>query len=110
MQQSGEIITGIAEASNYQATAIAQIDQAIEQVSQVVQTNSATSEECAAASIELSNQAARMRELLAVYKLSEQNTYVQDYEQRTGDEQGDFASKEDANEQIISLGEGFGKY
>ena len=51
-----------------------------------------------------------MRELLAVYKLSEQNTYVQDYEQRTGDEQGDFASKEDANEQIISLGEGFGKY
>ena len=110
VQQSGEIITGIAEASNYQATAIAQIDQAIEQVSQVVQTNSATSEECAAASIELSNQAARMRELLAVYKLSEQNTYVQDYEQRTGDEQGDFASKEDANEQIISLGEGFGKY
>ncbi len=110
VQQSGEIITGIAEASNYQATAIAQIDQAIEQVSQVVQTNSATSEECAAASIELSNQAARMRELLAVYKLSEQNAYVQDYEQRTGDEQGDFASKEDANEQIISLGEGFGKY
>lgn len=110
VQQSGEIITGIAEASNYQATAIAQIDQAIEQVSQVVQTNSATSEECAAASIELSNQAARMRELLAVYKLSEQTAYVQDYEQRTGDEQGDFVSKEDANEQIISLGEGFGKY
>ncbi|MGN0427347.1 MAG: methyl-accepting chemotaxis protein [Agathobacter sp.] len=110
VQQSGEIITGIAEASNYQATAIAQIDQAIEQVSQVVQTNSATSEECAAASIELSNQAARMRELLAVYKLSEQTAYVQDYAQRTGDEQGDFVSKEDANEQIISLGEGFGKY
>ena len=110
VQQSGEIITGIAEASNYQATAIAQIDQAIEQVSQVVQTNSATSEECAAASIELSNQAARMRELLAVYKLSEQTAYVQDYEQRAGDEQADFVSKEDANEQIISLGEGFGKY
>ena len=37
----------IAEASNYQATAIAQIDKAVDQVSQVVQTNSATSEECA---------------------------------------------------------------
>ena len=39
------IVANIAEASNYQATAIAQIDQAIDQVSQVVQTNSSTSEE-----------------------------------------------------------------
>ncbi len=62
-------IRGIAEASNYQATAIAQIDQAVEQVSQVVSTNSATSEECAAASIELSNQASKMQELLSVYQL-----------------------------------------
>ncbi len=105
-KQSGEIITGIAEASNYQATAIAQINQAIEQVSQVVQTNSATSEECAAASVELSNQASRMRELLAVYKLSEQTVS----EQRTENEQRGFADREDANEQVISLGEGFGKY
>lgn len=59
VQQSEGIINGIAESSNYQATAIAQIEQAISQVSQVVQTNSATSEECAAASEELSNQASR---------------------------------------------------
>jgi len=67
--ESETIIRGIAEASNYQAGAIAQIDQAIEQVSQVVQTNSATSQQCAAASIELSNQASRMQELLMVYNL-----------------------------------------
>lgn len=69
VQQSEAIVTDIADASNYQATAIAQIDQAVDQVSQVVQTNSATSEECAAASQELSSQASRVRELLAIYKL-----------------------------------------
>lgn len=72
VRKSESYVTEIAEASNYQATAIAQIDQAIEQVSQVVQTNSATSEECAAASEELANQAAKMRELVAVYKLKEE--------------------------------------
>ena len=39
------------------------------EVSQVVQTNSATSEQCAAASEELSNQATRMRDLLSIYNL-----------------------------------------
>ena len=69
VRESESLINGIAEQSNYQATAIAQIDQAVDQVSQVVQTNSATSQECAAASEELSNQAERMRELLSEYKL-----------------------------------------
>ena len=105
VSESEGIINGIAEASNYQATAVAQITQAIGQVSQVVQTNSATSEECAAASEELSNQAATMRELISIYKL--------------GDEAPAKAGKAkkhrvrsvgNANEQIISLGEGFGKY
>jgi len=67
--RSENMIVEIAEASNDQATAITQIDKAIEQVSQVVQTNSATSEECAAASVELSNQAGRMRELVSAYQL-----------------------------------------
>ncbi len=69
VEKSEVIIKDISEASNYQATAIAQINQAIGQVSQVVQNNSATSEECAAASIELSNQASRMQEFISVYQL-----------------------------------------
>lgn len=69
VRQSENLITNISESSDYQATAIEQIEQAVEQVSQVVQSNSATSEECAAASVELSNQAKRMQELLSVYKL-----------------------------------------
>ncbi len=71
VEKSEVIIRDISEASNYQATAIAQINQAVGQVSQVVQNNSATSEECAAASIELSNQANRMQEFLAVYQLGD---------------------------------------
>ena len=69
VQESGELIRSIAESSNYQATEIAQIDQAVEQVAQVVQNNSATSEQCAAASVELSNQAKKMQEMLAIYQL-----------------------------------------
>ena len=69
VQESEVIINGIAESSNYQATAVAQIEQAVTQVSQVVQNNSATSQQCAAASEELSNQASRMRDMLSIYNL-----------------------------------------
>lgn len=104
VQQSEGIVGGIAESSNYQATAIDQIDQAIEQVSQVVQNNSATSEECAAASVELSGQAGRMRELLSVFRLGARvDSMVEDT--RTS-----YRSNVSKNEQIISLNDGFGKY
>lgn len=109
VQQSAEIIVGIKEASNYQATAIAQIDQAIAQVSQVVQTNSATSEECAAASIELSNQANFMSELLSVYRLQANEATVKPQTEEAPVVQSE-PQKSVPNEQIISLGEGFGKY
>ncbi len=99
VQQSEVIINGIAESSNYQATAVAQIEQAISQVSQVVQTNSATSEECAAASEELSNQASRMREMLSIYNLGSGSA---------ASTKSSYASS--SNEQVISLGDGFDKY
>lgn len=108
VRQSEEMIVDIAEASNYQATAIAQIDQAVEQVSQVVQTNSATSEQCAAASVELSNQAKRMQELLSVYKLGDDTTLTMKLLPDNTD--SEFKDEISKNEQIISLGEGFGKY
>ena len=102
VQKSEVIINGIAESSNYQATAVAQIEQAITQVSQVVQTNSATSEECAAASEELSNQASRMREMLSIYNLGagSSSSFKSSYH----------GSSLSMNEQVISLGDGFDKY
>ncbi|MDD6035477.1 MAG: methyl-accepting chemotaxis protein [Lachnospiraceae bacterium] len=108
VQQSEKIIMDIAEASNYQATAIAQIDQAIEQVSQVVQTNSATSEECAAASQELASQASRVRELVSVYRLDNDTFGVAGT--GTLNESHRYDSHADRNEQIISLKGNFGKY
>ena len=106
VSQSEGLIGNITEESNYQATAIAQVDQAIEQVSQVVQNNSATSEECAAASVELSNQASRMRDLLSIYTLSGGGTGGMI---SSGTNNG-YRSISDRNEQIISLNGGFGKY
>ncbi len=106
VNQSEVLINSIAQACNYQATSGAQIKQAITQVSQVVQTNSATSEQCASASEELSNQADRMREKLSIYRLS--NTAVAS---APNPSIGSFTASPSANEQIISLGgDGFGKY
>lgn len=103
VQESEAIISGIADSSNYQATAVAQIDQAILQVSQVVQTNSATSEECAAASEELSNQAQRMKELLSIYNLGNSPMHF-------GNVYNAKLSAVGSSEPVISLGDGFGKY
>ncbi len=106
VQDSEMIINGIAESSNYQATAVAQIEQAISQVSQVVQTNSATSQQCAAASEELSNQASRMREMLAIYNLGAGNSYSSSLKS----DSYSYSSASNVNEQVISLGDDFGKY
>ncbi len=108
VQKSEVIIHGIAESSNYQATAVAQIDQAVAQVSQVVQTNSATSQECAAASMELSGQATRMRELLSIYNVGSDGGPV--LSGRDNDYQVSPVTDTSVNEQIISLGDEYGKY
>ena len=102
VQESEVIINGIAESSNYQATAVAQIEQAITQVSQVVQTNSATSEECAAASEELSNQASKMRDMLSIYNLRGGHS--------DASSKSSSSFEDNANEQVISLEDDFGKY
>lgn len=106
--QSEKIVNNIAEASNYQATAVAQINQAINQVSQVVQTNSATSEECAAASGELSGQAIHMRDMISIYNLGESSSQGQIAVSENRTEKIHMQSN--PNEQIISLGEGSSKY
>lgn len=75
----------IAESSNNQATATAQIDQALSQVSQVVQTNSATSQQCASASEQLSGQVRGLEMQISRYKLKdvidEPSSYKLEYEE-----------------------------
>ena len=63
------MIEKIATASNAQAASISEISLGIDQISSVVQTNSATSEESAAASEELSSQASIMKNLLDQFTL-----------------------------------------
>ena len=62
-------ITDIAEASVEQASALSQITHELDQISNVVHTNSATSEESAAASEELSSQAQILKNLISQFRL-----------------------------------------
>lgn len=68
-QASAVTINKIAQAATAQAASIAQVTQGIDQISSVVQTNSATAEESAAASEELSGQAQMLRSLVSRFKL-----------------------------------------
>lgn len=66
-----EQVTEISKASVKQADSIGGISEGISQISSVVQTNSASSEESAAASEELSSQAQVLRDLLEKFKLKD---------------------------------------
>ncbi|MEG0839765.1 MAG: methyl-accepting chemotaxis protein [Hydrogenoanaerobacterium sp.] len=71
------IVDKIAIASGEQANSIAQVTQGVDQISSVVQTNSATAEESAAASEELSGQAAMLKNLVSGFKLKKTATASQ---------------------------------
>lgn len=62
-------MTDVVEAVDKQTLAISQVTEGIDQIAVVVQNNSATSEECAAASEELSSQADMLKALMDTFKL-----------------------------------------
>ncbi len=66
-----DIVDTISKASAEQANAITQVTMGVDQISSVVQTNSATAEESAAASEELSGQAAMLKSLVSKFKLKD---------------------------------------
>jgi methyl-accepting chemotaxis protein len=67
--EAAALVKQIDVASNEQATGLAQINQAVMQVSQVVQANSAVSEQSAAASKELSGQAEMMHTSVSKFRM-----------------------------------------
>ena len=69
----------IDEAAQHQAGSIVQVTQEIDQISYVVQNNSATSEESAAASEELSGQAQMLKELVGRFKIDGSENVNQDH-------------------------------
>jgi methyl-accepting chemotaxis protein len=71
IEQAAGLIEGIAKASSEQASGIAMINKGIDQVSLVVQTNSATAEQSAAASEELSGQSEILKEMVSRFRVNE---------------------------------------
>lgn len=94
-QTVSETVDKITEATNDQANSIAQVTQGVDQISSVVQTNSATAEESAAASEELSGQAQLLKNLISRFKLKESftetvNAPTQQYSSQTVTKSIDF--------------------
>jgi methyl-accepting chemotaxis protein len=71
INESSEIINEIANASEAQTAGISQINRGIDQVAQVTQQNSATAEQSAAASQEMSGQSDILEELVGRFKLKD---------------------------------------
>lgn len=75
-----DIVGEIAAASNDQATGISQANQGVVQISQVVQMNSATSQQSAAASQELTSQADTLNEMVKRFKVRKSEYEKSGYE------------------------------
>ena len=67
--EMGKLVDGIAEYTQQQSDNAAEITQGIQQISSVVQSNVATAETSAAASEQLSGQAAMLKELVSRFRL-----------------------------------------
>ena len=100
------LVSNIATASVNQANSVGQVNAGITQIADVVQTNSATSEECAAASAELSSLAGQLQHAVGKYKLLSTRNQNASVENMSDENNGYYQD----NESIISLGEDFGKY
>jgi methyl-accepting chemotaxis protein len=75
-EKTSETISMIAQAAASESTSITQVAEGIHQISAVVQTNSATSEESAAASEELSTQASLMKDMMSKFTLRSDSGYT----------------------------------
>ncbi len=65
-----DLVGEIASASNEQAMGIGQVSKALTQIDAVNQSNTASSEQCAAAAQELSHQAAEVKDKLSRFRLA----------------------------------------
>lgn len=70
-----ELVQKISTATIEQANSISQVTSGMDQISSVVQTNSATAEQSAAASEELSGQAQMMKQMVGQFKIRDVSSY-----------------------------------
>lgn len=108
VENMAKLVSDIANASDNQATSVGQVNAGITQIADVVQTNSATSEQCAAASSELLGLVTQLQHSIGKYKLLSERVRKSGF-----DDEIDLDTPEDStqvNESIISLDDNFGKY
>ena len=115
-----DLLEEIAAASNEQAQGISEVTTGLSQIDQVTQQNTASAEESAAASEELSGQAMQMLEMMKKFKLNN-DAPVMNYSaptssqgsvaQNSWDDMGSQPTQKIAMKQQISLDDGeFGKF
>jgi methyl-accepting chemotaxis protein len=85
-EKASDSIQKISEAADNESTSITQVAEGIHQISAVVQTNSATSEESAAASEELSTQATLMKQMMGKFTLRTDYAPQPDHQAKGADE------------------------
>ena len=71
-----ELVQKISKATIEQANSFSQVTSGMDQISSVVQTNSATAEQSAAASEELSGQAQMMKQMVGQFKIRDVSNYT----------------------------------
>lgn len=86
-----EYMDKLAESTISEAEAIAQLTTGVDQISAVVQTNSATSEESAAASEELSSQAVMMKQMVQRFRLRGTESSMPSYESAPADQDAGYS-------------------
>ena len=72
MKKATDVITGIAAASQEQATGIEQVDQAVTRMDQATQKNTAIIEEAAASAADMNRQAPSLIDLVGFFRLAGQ--------------------------------------
>ena len=103
----------VAEAVRHETTSIGQVKEGIEQISSVVQTNSATSEESAAASEELSSHAEIMRAQIKKFRLWESRTAqapAAEIVKKPDNDAGTLKKADDAGQKRVPAATAAGKY
>jgi methyl-accepting chemotaxis protein len=76
------LVADIASASNEQANGIAQVNKGLGQLDQVTQTNTMNSQESASASLQLSEQATRLNQLLSSFQLKKADILTDTFAQQ----------------------------
>ncbi|MCY6484811.1 methyl-accepting chemotaxis protein [Clostridium aestuarii] len=114
VNMAAKLVADIANASNEQATAISQMNQAIDEVSNVTQMNTATAQESASASEELLSQAVVLKDRIEKFNLKESNLKGDiKYNERDYIDNVEKESKyheKDISKIKISLDDDYGKY